>query len=31
MDMPNAPSYQVLSFDSEGNVAVYAEIDPNSP
>ncbi len=31
MDMPNAPSYQVLSFDNEGNVAVYAEIDPNSP
>ena len=28
MDMPNGESYQVLTFDRDGNTSVYAEIDP---
>ena len=28
MDMPNGQPYQVLTFDRDGNTAVYAEIDP---
>ena len=28
MEGPNAKPYQVLSFDNQGNAAVYAEIDP---
>ena len=31
MESRNPKPYQVLSFDSEGNAAVYAEIDPRSP
>jgi len=28
MDAPNAPPYQVVAFDREGKMSVYAEIDP---
>lgn len=28
MEGPNAKPYEVMSFDAEGNAAVYAEIDP---
>ena len=31
MESRNPQPYQVLSFDSQGNTAVFAEIDPGSP
>jgi len=31
MESRNPQPYQVLSFDSQGNAAVFAEIDPGSP
>ena len=31
MESSNGKPYQVFSFDSQGNTAVFAEIDPRSP
>lgn len=30
MESNNAPPYQVMAFDDEGNISLYAEIDPSS-